>query len=261
MSDNLNSFRDAIQQDGMIPPEHITPGRIYRNPGIGKRKGNKAGWCMMFMDGLGGVYGDHSSNLSSKTWQADKCKSFTPEERSAFNKQVEESKKQAEQEREKYHAARAIVAATLLENAKGDPAQHPYAIKKGLPLGGKVKRDAWPQKDWNDALLFPTYSSSGIITSIQAINTDGTKDFLSGGRIKGCFYPIGKISGATGLVVIGEGVATVAAVCEVMGCPGAAAMSAVNLEAVAKEIKKLAPDAEIIIVADDDQKEAANESR
>lgn len=207
----------------------------------------------MFLDGLGGVYGDHSSGLS-QTWQADKCKSYSPEERAAFRKQVEESRQQAAQEREKYHAEAEKTAATILQNANGDPTQHPYATKKGLPLGDLVKRGAWPQKGWLDALLFPIYSSKGTVTSLQAINTDGTKDFLSGGRINGCFFPIGQIRGATGLVADGEGVATVAAVCHEMGCPGVAALSAGNLEAVAREIKSLAPGAEIVIVADDDQK-------
>ena len=136
-----------------------------------------------------------------------------------------------------------------------------YFIKKAVNLGGLVRCGAWPQRGWDNALIIPIYDSTGNIVSLQAINGDGTKDFLSGGRISGCFYPIGKISGATGLIVIGEGIATVAAVCEVMGCSGLVAFSAGNLEPVAKEIKKLAPDAEIIIVADDDQKEACHESR
>ena len=252
--DNLNSFRDDIQQEGMTPPEHITPGVIFRFPGIGKPPGNTAGWGKMFSDGLGGVYGDYSSNFS-KTWQADRCKTFTLAERSAFNKQVEESRKQAEESRKKDHAERALVAATIYENAKEDPAKHQYYIKKGVNLGDLVRCGAWPQRGWLEALIVPIYSSDGKITSLQAIDVDGSKDFLSGGRISGCFYPIGKISGATGLIVIGEGVVTVAAVCDVMGCSGVAALSAGNLEAVAKEIRRLAPLAEIIIIGDDDQKE------
>ena len=58
MSDNLNSFMDAIQQDGMMPTEHIRPGVFRRMPGVGKPKGNTAGWWKLFTDGLGGVYGD-----------------------------------------------------------------------------------------------------------------------------------------------------------------------------------------------------------
>lgn len=256
MTENHNLFLEAIRQEGMTPPDHIEPGKIFRFPGVGKSKGNKAGWAKMFDDGLGGVYGDHSSNLPSKTWQAEKCNTFTPEERAAFKKQVEESRKQAEQERKKYQAERAKVARKIYDAASAlDPTRHPYTIKKRLSIGGLVRRGEWPQRCWKDALLFPIYSSNGAITSIQAINTDGTKDFLEGGRIKGCFYLIGKTKDTTGKVFIGEGAFTVAAVVQVMGGAGVVAFSAGNLEAVAQEIKRLAPDAEIIILADDDQKE------
>ncbi|MFA5905803.1 MAG: DUF3987 domain-containing protein, partial [Desulfobacula sp.] len=152
------------------------------------------------------------------------------------------------------HADAAKKAVTIYDNAMGNPAQHPYAIKKGLPLGDLVRRGSWAQKGWNDALIIPIYSANGSLASLQAINVDGAKDFLAGGKIKGCFDPIGKIIGETGLMVIGEGLATVAAVCEVMGCPGVAAFSAGNLEDVAREIKKLAPLADIVLIADDDQK-------
>mgnify|MGYP002795039092 CR=1 FL=1 len=186
-------------------------------------------------------------------WE-DTTPTLSPAELQAMKEKAERAKAERLKADGIKHAKAEKEAKTILENAKEDPAQHDYNIKKGLPLGDQVKRGAWPQKGWLDALLFPIYSSSGTVTSIQAINPDSTKDFLARGRIKGCFYPIGKISGATGLIVIGEGVATVAAVCEVKACPGVAAMSAGNLEAVAKEIRKIAPDAEIIIIADDDQK-------
>jgi putative DNA primase/helicase len=184
----------------------------------------------------------------------DNDRTLSPEERQGFKEAAEKTKAERIAKDKAKHEDATKKAVKIYENAKGDPAQHPYAIKKSLPFGDLVKRGAWPQKGWGDALLFPIYSNNGTLTSIQAINADGDKDFLAGGRIKGCFYPIGKISGATGLVVIGEGVATVAAVFHVMGCPGVAAMSSVNLEPVAREIRQLAPLAEIIIIADDDQK-------
>ena len=144
-----------------------------------------------------------------------------------------------------------------------NPLLHQYYIKKAVTLGDKVHRGAWPQKGWDDALIVPIYSSEGTLASLQAIHPDPSikKDFLADGRIKGCFYLIGKISGVSGLIVIGEGLATVAAVCEVMGCPGVVAFSAGNLEAVAKEIRTLAPLADIVLIADDDQKEDCHESR
>ena len=70
----------------------------------------------------------------------------------------------------------------ILEGATGDAATHPYAIKKRVPFGPLVKRGAWPQRGWTDALLVPIYGGDGHVCSIEAINTDGDKDFLAGGQ-------------------------------------------------------------------------------
>ena len=56
MIDTPTEFLDAIRATGLVPPEAIEPGRLYRFPGVGKRNGNTAGWCRAFGDGLGGVF-------------------------------------------------------------------------------------------------------------------------------------------------------------------------------------------------------------
>jgi putative DNA primase/helicase len=157
-------------------------------------------------------------------------------------------------EDEAKHAGAVLKAADILGIANGDPAQHSYVIAKGLPVDTRIKRGVWPQRGWDDALLIPLYDSSGYITTISAIDTDGTKDLLKGGKKTGCFHPIGKVTDEAGIIVIGEGWATVAAVCNVMECPGAVAFDAGNLEAVSREIRRIKPLADIVIIADDDQK-------
>ncbi len=104
-----------------------------------------------------------------------------------------------------------------------------------------------------DALLIPIYGADGKIWTLEAINPDGEKDYLKGGRKRGGFHPLGKISGAN-RVLIGEDMANVAAVHTVDGAPAVAAMDAGNLSAVALAVRKLAPDAEIILLADNDIK-------
>ena len=187
---------------------------------------------------------------------------WTPQEQEEARKRSEVAKAERVKADQEKHSKAAQLARNIYDAANVlETSKHSYAIKKRLPLGDLVRRGAWPQKDWLDALIIPIYSSDGTISSIQAIDQDGTKDFLRGGKIKGCFSPLGAIRGTTGQVFIGEGVATVAAVVHVMGGAGVAALNAGNLEAVVSEIKKLAPDAEIIILADDDQKEGCNEYR
>jgi putative DNA primase/helicase len=190
---------------------------------------------------------------SRGVWLDDEM-SLTPAELKAQRGEAERRKAVRIESELAKKAKAAIKARKILDGAVEDPAKHPYAIKKGVSLGDKVRRGLWPQRNWLDALLVPGYASDKRLSTVQAINIDGEKDFLSGGRITACFHPIGTISGASGLVVIGEGLATVAAVCEVMGCPGVVAFSAGNLEPVAREIRQLAPLADIALIADDDQK-------
>ena len=153
------------------------------------------------------------------------------------------------------HQKTAKKAKQILDSANGDSSQHPYAITKAVDFGKLVKRGEWKQRGWTDALLIPLYDTSGSITTISAINPNGEKDYLAGGKKEGSFYPIGKIKGETGVVVIGEGLATVAAVVAVVGCPGVMACDTSNLSAVAKAIRQLAPQSKIIIIADDDRHE------
>ena len=80
MNDAASLFRDAIQAVGLTPPDVIEPGRLHRFPGVGKGRGNTAGWCILFEAGLGGCFGDWSSSLS-ETWQVKRnkpCRSLLP---------------------------------------------------------------------------------------------------------------------------------------------------------------------------------------
>ena len=84
-------FREAIQATGLIPPDEIEPGGLHRFPGIGKRGGNTAGWCKLFADGNGGVFGDYSQDISEH-WHAERTAPYTPAQREAFFGKVQEAK-------------------------------------------------------------------------------------------------------------------------------------------------------------------------
>lgn len=252
MADAMETFKTEIQAHGLQPPEIIQPGKMHRFPGYGKKPGDDAGWCKLFDDLRGGVFGDFSTGLDEH-WQAETERSYSADERAAFKQRLEAEQKAREAEELRQHEAAATKAMDILAPANDDPAQHPYAIKKQVSFGPRVKRGAWPQRGWTDALLIPIYGVDGKIRTLEAISPDGEKDYLKGGRKRGGFYPLSKIRGAS-RVLIGEGLATVAAVHAVDGAPAVAAMDAVNLSAVALVVRKLAPDAEIVVLADNDVK-------
>lgn len=89
MNNALLHFRNAIQATGLEPPNMIEPGKMHRFPGVGKGPSNQAGWCLMFDDGLGGCFGDWSSDLF-RTWRAKRDKPFSQAERAAFARRAEE---------------------------------------------------------------------------------------------------------------------------------------------------------------------------
>lgn len=77
------TFIKAMQSAGFNPPDTIQPGKFYRFPGIGKKRGDDSGWCRLFDDELGGVFGDFSSGFEGY-WQARSDRANTTEERQAF---------------------------------------------------------------------------------------------------------------------------------------------------------------------------------
>jgi uncharacterized protein (DUF927 family) len=88
---------------------------------------------------------------------------------------------------------------------------------------------------------------------LQFIHPDGTKRFKTGGKKKGCFFGINSEKGISNdLIFIAEGYATAASIREATGYAVAVAFDAGNLESVARAMRKMKPDARLIICADDD---------
>jgi len=247
MNDAISQFRDAIRAAGLEPPDVIEPGKLHRFPGVGKRNGNTAGWCKLFDDGLGGCFGDWSSGFT-ENWQAKRDKPFSQSERTAFMRRVEEARKHAEAERQQQYADSAAKAASTWNAATTANDDHAYLLRKGIKANGARLHQG--------ALVIPV-RSGGALHSLQFINDDGSKRFLSGGRISGGYFSIGTIQGADTLC-IAEGFATGATIHQATGYPVAVAFNAGNLEPVAKNMRQKQPDLPIVICADDDAETEGN---
>lgn len=117
---------------------------------------------------------------------------------------------------------------------------HPYVLKKRItPYGARQK---------NNLLLVPMYFN-GDLVNVQRINPDGGKFFMKGGRVTGCYCPIGAISDR---LYITEGYATACSLHEHTGVPVAVAFNAGNLKSVALSIRKKHPGIKITLAADND---------
>jgi putative DNA primase/helicase len=138
----------------------------------------------------------------------------------------------------------AALKAWKLWNGAPAAGDHPYLIKKKLPGIGLRERDG--------KLLIPMVNTRNQIQNLQTIDANGKKLFLKGGAVTGLFFKIPN-DGTTDIYIC-EGVATGLAI-HVGMRPGSyviCAFSANNLSPVAINARKLFPNRNIIIAADND---------
>lgn len=162
---------------------------------------------------------------------------LSPAERATLAKA--EARRAAEQQ-----AAQALAAHhcrnMLAQANRADPA-HPYLARKGIGA----------ERLWQsgDMLLVPMHDGTGTVCNLQRIWPDGSKRFCKGARVNGLCWFAGRL---TDRLVIGEGMATLAAIRRATGLPVVAAMTAGNLPTVAAAIHARRPELHLILAADDD---------
>lgn len=175
-----------------------------------------------------------------------RARDLTPAEREAI------ARAEAERERVKAeaHAKAAEDARQRLARARPADPGHPYLVRKRIaPEGLWQGRDAF---GYDGALLIPMRDTEGALWNLQSIVAGRAKEklYMPGGRTKGLLWRVGE---AVDRLVIGEGVATVAAVRRATDLPVVAAMTAGNLPDIAEAIHAKRPDLTLIIAADDDR--------
>lgn len=248
MTDPIEQFSAAIAAAGLVPPDHIEPGRWHKFPGYQKSVKNRAGWCYLFEDRRGGVFGDYSSGMQNH-WSAINGHTPTPAEREAHRASIRAMQAQREADQAARHESAASDAAQRWQSAK-PCTSHAYLTAKGVQAHG-VRVDA------AGALIVPMRDAAGL-HSLQTITPDGDKRFLPGGKVKGCYHAIGKPSGPDGTLIVCEGYATGASIHEATGQAVAVAFNAGNHEAVALALRAKYPEARLIVAADDDYQTAGN---
>lgn len=253
MIDPISDFLDAMGAAGIRPLEPIADklasGDPVRFRADGDKPGRRNGWAWLHLDGVpAGVFRHYRLGIRT-VWRAGSDpRSLSPAERRAIMAQARESEARRKAETGAKQEAAAGVARGLWRGAgKPDPA-HGYLARKGFPPLGIRQQ--------GDALLVPMVDCRLRLWNIQRVYPDGRKLFLSGGRTDGLFWPHGAFwqdgGPSAGPLVIGEGFATMAAVHHATGHGVVAAMSARNLETVARAMRKLFPSRTLIVAADDD---------
>ena len=224
-------------------PGELAPGKLVRFA-TSDRKGDEAGWCKLFDDGEGGVFGCWRQGIS-ETWQAANPRNS--EEQGAFLVRVKRAKEEVAIIEKQIRAECRQRSAKLWEKGRDVDAKHPYLVAKGIkPYGIKQLRDS---------LLVPVQDAVGALHGLQFIMPDGTKKFKTGTAVTGCYHAIGK---ANGKILMAEGFATGAALHEITGHAVACAFTAGNLKPVAEALKQKYPEIDIVLCADDDHHTEGN---
>lgn len=243
----IHAFLDKLSEYGiaLTHPDRIElDGNWHRAHVDGDRgRAENLSYRIYYDDRPAGFFEDHKRGVTG-TFSVTNGEDQSPAEREAAQARwkAAQQARAAEQELRYQEAAkraqRAIQAAS-----GGDPAAHPYAVRKGITPGSSVKVDG-------DLLLIPVYTDFGVISSYQSISAEGEKLFMPGGRMAGAFHPI--IGERKDKVLVCEGYATGASLVAATGYSTACAMSAGNFAAVVRKMQAKFPEREVVACPDND---------
>jgi len=240
--------------------------KVQRFTVEGDRRNSLNGWYMLFTDGIpAGEFGCWKRNMAV-SWCAKSGSEMTATERAETEKRIEAARQRRKQLEAERQAAAAHMAGIAWDAAE-PCTEHPYLTRKGVQSHGlrigrwsrinEATGEIWASID--DALLVPIRDGKKLV-SLQAIfpSKDNPlsrdKDFLPGGKKRGCFFTIGTpANDDQPTLVICEGYATGASIHEATGHPVVLAFDAGNLPPVAERIRARYPKARIIIAADNDR--------
>ncbi len=249
MTDATTLFSDALQS--VFGPLEFLPvpdGTIHRFHVPGDKSRTLNGWYLLFLDGIAsGAFGSWKAG-GTHTWSSREPADHR--EAQQVRQHIEQARQQREAEQRKRQLETATLAQRWWRDARRADPDHAYLIAKGVR--------AHSLRQHNDELLVPLYSG-GVLVNLQRIAPAGSKRFLSGGRVRGSYSSLGRITPGNPLCIC-EGWATGATLHE-SGYTVACAMNAGNLKAVALALRAEYHTTEIIIAGDDDRQTEGNPGR
>lgn len=251
MTDPVILFRDAMQgvfgQLDLLP---IADGTIHRFYVSGDKAGSKNGWYILYLDRIAsGAFGSWKSGCSH-TWSSRKPTDSIEAQLIAQGSNQARQQRKAEQTRKQLTAAES--ARRLWSWAGMAQTDHSYTNCKRTckSLASNNLRQV------GEVILVPLYAE-GLLMNLQRIYPDGTKRFMYGGKVRGCYSAIGEFKEGQPFYIC-EGWATGATIHQFTGCLVLCAMNAGNLLEVAQQARKDHPNAHIIIAGDNDHNTLGN---
>lgn len=235
----------AMRAAGLEPHKPLDirdDGRVHRFRVTGDKPGSLNGWYV----GHGGgdpvvIFGSWKTG-EQHTWRGASSRALTVAEQADAQRRMQAMHQAREAERIAVQAEARAKAGALWSSARPATNGHPYLQRKQVPAIGI--------RQLREQLLIPLRDAHGTLHSLQFIGADGSKKFLTGGRVAGTYFSMGRPRNA---LLLCEGYATAATVFAATGEATAVAFNCSNLPAVARALRSKFPRIKIIVCADDDQ--------
>ena len=240
MNNIQETVKNAMRDNGMIPPDNIIlDGVLHR---FNDETGKPNSYYTANIDGrAAGVIGNWKTGLKFN-WKAEgNYPKLTEAERTEFRLE-QQKQRQLRKAAEKLRHNEAAQKAAYVLKQSAPAISHSYLTHKRVePHNARL---------YNDALVIPILNE-GELVSLQFIDQDGGKIFLTGGKLKGSYSQLG-IYDADKPILICEGWATGASLYEHKENLTYVAFSAHFLKEVAIYVRSLYAKADIIIMGDND---------
>ena len=239
-----SSMLQSMQMVGLAPAKMldlVPDGKLRRYRVEGDKAGSANGWYVLHSHPiLAGAFGSWKTG-ESHNWREVGTKPPTPEERAAIQRHMQAAQAARVIEQDRVHGEARAKAERLWRMARPATSAHPYLERKRIGAIGI--------RQLRGMLLIPARDASGTLHTLQFIGPDGSKRFLSGGRIAGCYYAMGR---PVDSLLLCEGYATAATVFQATGVATAAVFNCGNLMAVARALRSKFPRLRIVVCADND---------
>jgi putative DNA primase/helicase len=237
---------------GLIPLVDLqADGKLHRC-NVEGRGGESDGAYLLHLDGFpAGGFENHKDGHGWENWRMNQDRAMSPEDEKVYRAHVEAMRKEREAEDRK-RKAEARERAKKIWEAAPPCIEHPYLTKKGIkPFKVRLAPVGYHEGE----IVVPLVDVSGKPQTLQFIGADGTKQFLPGGKKKGCYFSMGK---PADVLYISEGFATASSIHEATGKAVAVAFDAGNLQPVAQALRAKFPGLDLVICADDDYRTDGN---
>lgn len=249
MARNLAEVQRQIEERGVDLPQSVDLTRAFDKIIRWKPTGDKrkSAWARLFehRGASGKVYVTGVFGVRSDKWNVEASnEEWTPAERAEWIEARKKAEREAQAARKQEAETAAEKAAKMWARARPEGC-HPYLERKRVGAFGV-------RFAFNNRLVVPLCNLAGELKGLQWISPEGEKIFGTGTAKDGHFHLLGKVL-ADQPIAFGEGYATCATGHMATGWPVVTCFDAGNLEPVIKVWREAYPDAEFVVLADDDR--------